>query len=449
MSTGPGRLHFDPMTSPATPDSAFADGSRDVEKIHVLDLFAGPGGLDVAAHFLGWESIGIEWDANACETRYSAGLPTIHADVRTMRTERFDELPDDINVLVGGPPCQTFSVAGNGAGRRALTEVKSFIKRLVAREESSEDIDRELAALGDPRTALVLEPLRWIMAAIENGKPYRAVVLEQVPSVLPVWNAYKEVLESGVLPGGIEYRAECKVLRMEEYGVPQTRRRAVLVARLAELGRVSLPRKTHRAFTRQKDETAPAGLITFDEAVLEEAGDDEKSPSDGEGRAPWVSMGEALRETSRELGRPEPYVVVSNYGSGGDPKNRGRRTSDQPAFTVTGKISRNVVETPDGRPLPRFTIPEAGVLQTFPANFPWGGRDRAQQVGNAVPPRFGVHLLAAALGLGEARVAEALGRMHEWPRISQEERERLRKIGCGDGDKCPTQPPHPPVTPLR
>ncbi|MFB7114600.1 DNA cytosine methyltransferase [Streptomyces sp. NPDC056291] len=431
------------MTSPATSDSAFTNNSCDTEKIHILDLFAGPGGLDVAAHFLGLESTGIEWDANACETRYSAGLQTIHADVRTMRTERFDELPDNINVLAGGPPCQTFSVAGNGAGRRALTEVKSFIKRLVAREESSETIDEELSALGDPRTALVLEPLRWVMAAIENGKPYKAIILEQVPAVLPVWNVYREVLESGDLPGGVKYRTECRVLHTEEYGVPQTRRRAVLIARLAEHGHASMPDKTHKAFTRPKAETAPTGMATLDEAILKEAEHVERPRANRKEREPWVSMSEALRESSKKLGRSEPYVVVSNYGSGGDPKNRGRRTSDQPAFTVTGKISRNVVETPDGQPLPRFTIPESGILQTFPSNFPWRGRDQAQQVGNAVPPRFGAHLLAAALGLEEGRVAEAIEKMDGWPQISEEERERLRKIGCGDKGKCPTKPPHP------
>ena len=81
-----------------------------------MDLFAGPGGLDVAAQFLGFKSIGIEWDRDACETRYAAGLPTIHADVSVMRETRFDEIPKSVDVLAGGPPCQSFSVAGNGAG---------------------------------------------------------------------------------------------------------------------------------------------------------------------------------------------------------------------------------------------------------------------------------------------------------------------------------------------
>lgn len=432
------------MTSPATQDhrrSIFHDADR---KIHIVDLFAGPGGLDVAAHFLGLDTIGIEWDANACETRYSAGLPTIHADVRDMRESPsaalgkvLDDL-NDIKVLVGGPPCQTFSVAGGGAGRRALDEVEGFIERLVD-EEDTEVIDKELANLGDARTALVLEPLRWIMAAIKAERPYTAIILEQVPTVLPLWRVYKRVLESGRLPGGIKYQAQCKTLRTEEYGVPQSRRRAVLIARIEGHGDVTMPETTHLPFVRSAD-AAP----TLDSALLD---DDTQVEKKGKKRA-WVSMEKALKKTGEELGRTTPYVVVSNYGSGGDPKNRGRRQSSEPAFTVTGKVSRNAVESPEGMELPRFTIAESGMLQTFPKSFPWAGRDQAQQVGNAVPPRFGVHLIAAALGFDEDRVRSALDSMEHWPKIPVTERERLRRLGCADKIKCPSDPPHPPVAEL-
>lgn len=53
-----------------------------------IDLFAGPGGLDLGARWTGLHPIGIEQDRNACATRRAAGLPTIHGDVR-------DYGPDD------------------------------------------------------------------------------------------------------------------------------------------------------------------------------------------------------------------------------------------------------------------------------------------------------------------------------------------------------------------
>jgi DNA (cytosine-5)-methyltransferase 1 len=89
---------------------------------------------------------------------------------------------------------------------------------------------------------------------------------------------------------------------------------------------------------------------------------------------------------------------MSNYGSGGDPKARGRREWNEPAATVTGKVSRNRVKSPAGKDLGALKLSEAGQLQTFPEDYPWSGGDKAQQIGNAIPPRLAAHVLAAALG---------------------------------------------------
>ncbi|MFG2758356.1 DNA cytosine methyltransferase [Streptomyces wuyuanensis] len=408
---------------------------------YILDLFAGPGGLDVAAHLLGVPSLGIEWDRNACETRYAAGLPTWHADVSVVRRERFDELPKELTVLAGGPPCQTYSVAGNGAGRKALAEVKGFIRELV---EGVDDavIDKQLAELnGDPRTALVLEPLRYAIKALDcpnrEGRPFDVIVLEQVPGVKALWDVYKEVLEAG-LPGKdgrvVRYRvAEVTTLHTEAYGVPQTRRRTILMARLAEHGVPGLPAPTHHTYKPHHPEQQT------------------ELPMDGVPPllSPWVSMGEVLKRTAeRPRGRETPFEIVSNYGSGGDPKNRGIRTDKQPAFTVTGKVSRNAVWRSKAKEIehdpPRLTIAEAGILQTFPPDYPWSGGDQSQQVGNAVPPLFGMYVLAAALALPSApeeRLREG------WPGATDEERATLRKEGCGDPAGCGPECPKPEAQP--
>ncbi|GGR35358.1 hypothetical protein GCM10010497_42590 [Streptomyces cinereoruber] len=318
----------------------------------IVDLFAGPGGLDVAARELGYEVTGIEFDQDACDTRAAAGLLTLQGDVRDFGPHKFP----NATVLAGGPPCQTFSVAGSGAGRAALDEVIGFARRMA----HGEDVRSELAVLDDPRTGLVLEPLRWALEALRDGRPYEAIVLEQVPAVLPVWEEYGKILsEHGY------WVAVPEVLHTEQFGVPQTRRRAILAARLNHI--VELPKPTHRPF--RKD-------------VPREQGD--------RGLEPWVPMSEVLD-------RPTPFEVISNYGTGGDPKARGRRSSDQPAFTVTGKISRNRVVTPDGK-IDRFSEAEAGVLQTFPADYPWSGRAVAQQIGNAIPPLLGKAVLNTVIG---------------------------------------------------
>ncbi|MFK8844737.1 DNA cytosine methyltransferase [Streptomyces sp. Ac-502] len=314
----------------------------------MIELFAGPGGLSLAARRLGIEGTGIEWDGAAVATRRAAGLPTVHGDVRKHGPADFPTA----RVLGAGPPCQTFTVAGSGTGRLEIARIVEAIKRMAARET----VDTGMFA--DERTALVLEPLRWVLEAVDAGRPYTAVVLEQVQAVLPVWRAYAAVLrEEG-------YHVATGVLRTEQYGLPQTRRRAVLVAHRGIP--VHLPEPTRRAYRK---------------GVPQHEGD----PT----LLPWVSMGEVLD-------RPQPFTVISNYGTGGDPKNRGRRASVEPAFTVTGKISRFRIVDADGREQPRFTHGEAGVLQGFPADWPWAGRDIAQQIGNACPVTLGEALLRAA-----------------------------------------------------
>ncbi|MFE7411031.1 DNA cytosine methyltransferase [Streptomyces laurentii] len=410
-----------------------------LDEVRILDLFAGPGGLDVAAHFLGFKSVGIEWDRNACETRYAAGLPTFHADVSVMRETRFDEIPVSVEVLAGGPPCQSFSVAGRGAGRAALETVKKFIRRLVSGEDESL-IDKDLHTLGvDPRTALVLEPLRWLLKAIETeGRdPYRVIVLEQVPAVLPLWHVYAELLRSGEgRLGGVKYEADCWELKTEQFGVPQTRTRAVLVARLVGSGTVERPEESHLPFDVRRGRGNAAQV---------------RLPTDSDAKRRWLSMAEALDAASalddssidtsrlRTKGKTK-FFVVSNYGSNGNPKNRGRRLSSEPAFTVTGKISRNKVYKSgsdyEAQRSDRFTIAEAGVLQTFPHNFPWSGNDQAQQVGNAVPPRLGMHVLSSALR-GTAPSKDELTRSTTWPAVTESTAEELRAIGCGDQSRCP------------
>jgi DNA (cytosine-5)-methyltransferase 1 len=323
------------------------------------DLFAGAGGWDLAAANLGIHARGIENMKEARATRDAAGLTTIHDDVWTFE-------PDgNAEGLIASPPCQTFSAAGKGAGRKALDDVLAAIWTGAHMDiDALRDVGEQV---GDQRTALVLTPLHFAMTG-----GYEWLAWEQVPTVLPVWQACVEVLRAA------GWKAWAGLAQAEMYGVPQTRKRAFLIA--SRHGIAETPPTYSRYHSRSPER--------LDEGV-----------------AKWVSMAEAL-------GWP-PGQVVSNYNRGGVLGNPGTRSIDAPAFTVTSKSDRdrvrflrmtkmaNSAQRNVDEPVARITIREAGILQSFPAGYPWQGNKGKQflQVGNAVPPGLAHAALAAATGI--------------------------------------------------
>jgi DNA (cytosine-5)-methyltransferase 1 len=336
-----------------------------------VDLFAGPGGWDLGARALGLSTLGIEWDVFTVRTRHAAGLPTVRADVA-----KRDFSPTE--GLIGSPPCQPFSRAGKGRGLEDLEKILFGIVDLVTGNGRGRDF-------ADYRTELVLQPLRWALQAIDAGVPYLWIVLEQVPSVLPVWRSIaRELRFEG-------YSVVTGVVNSECFGVAQTRERAVLIASLDR--RVHLPVPTHSKYHRRHPEQLDPGVL------------------------PWVSMAQALGwDTDSEV-----MVGFARRADGrGGATQEGYRTRDfrgsevpaqvvtakarswdwvgeRPATTLVGTFRPHIISAPGWRTdtsrqneegSVAVTIEEAAVLQGFPADYPWRGPRTQifQQIGNAIPP---------------------------------------------------------------
>jgi DNA (cytosine-5)-methyltransferase 1 len=312
----------------------------------VVDLFSGAGGWDIAAHRLGLDVVGVEFWQPAVDTRNAYGLATVHADVRTL-----DPLHPDFSGpgFIASPPCQTFAMCGNGKGRSLTPEIVEAL-----RNDTWHDL-----YIGDERTSLVLEPMRWIADRFMNDNPYEWIAFEQVPSVLPIWQAYAVALER------LGYHTAVGILDANDYGVPANRKRAILIARLD--GPVSLPvpqpfeaMSWTEALGLSPNHSLMSGQTSERNADFPETGNTWRPCRDGNAPA-WTSTS----------------LCISMRVFEGEV-----RTVQRP---VAGK----------GRAL---TTSEAAVLQTFPADYPWqGGRTAAgKQIGNAVPPNFAEAILSVA-----------------------------------------------------
>lgn len=294
----------------------------------IIDLFAGPGGWDEGAKMLGLKTVGLEWDHAACRTAVAAGHPRIRTDVALYPTAPF---VGKATGLIASPPCTDFSTAG------AMRRLDGVSGRLVT------------------------EVLRWS----EDLRP-NWIAAEQVPAVLPIWQQYARRL------GALGYSTWTGILNAADYGVPQERKRAIL---LATKGGVAAPPPTTHAAEPLAD--------LF-----------------GTSLAAWRTLAETC-------GLPVGCVYDSGQNSraAGGGTVRYVRSCDRPSGTITGQtLSQWVIHGGDRR---KLSTADGAALQTFPAEYPWRGsrEEIAQQIGNAVPPLLAAHVLAALTGAELAATA--------------------------------------------
>lgn len=269
----------------------------------VVDLFAGAGGWDEGLADLGYRALGIDSDRWACATARAAGHERIEGDIAALDPHAFAPVWG----LIASPPCQAYSTAGKGLGRLDKPRVVACAHELAAGYDTRA---AHRAQCRDPRSLLTVEPLRWALAL----RP-RWVALEQVPPVLELWSLFASLLEAG------GYHAAAGVLSAERYGLPQTRKRAYLIASLDHP--VRLPEPTHRSYDPRRPDR-----VRDDERHLPR----------------WVSMADAL-------GCPADAVAHTNNqtDSGRRPRGLARRAG-YPARTLDSASGSWTLDPTGGDP---------------------------------------------------------------------------------------------------
>lgn len=180
---------------------------NDPNKLKVVSLFSGAGGMDLGFINAGFEII---WANDFFEEainsyRKNIGKHVIHGDITRIASEN---IPDGADVIIGGFPCQGFSVANT---RRSMEDKRNFLYKEMLR------------IISDKKPKFfVAENVKGLLS-MENGEVFKMI---------------KSDFES------LGYKVDARVLNAAEYGVPQTRERVVIIGNNIGVEN-PYPKKTH------------------------------------------------------------------------------------------------------------------------------------------------------------------------------------------------------------
>jgi len=331
----------------------------------VLDLFCGGGGLSegfIQAGFNVTAGADVSDDFLRTYDRNHEDSLAIRTDLSEVSPEEFfDKYPvdtDNIDVIIGGPPCKGFSIAGHR--------------------------DPE-----DERNYLVGSFIDYV----EYVQP-DAFVMENVPGIKSMegGSTLQSILE-GFNRAGYK-KTNYETLNAADYGVPQKRRRVIFIGR-RDGGLPTYPDRTHSPSQQSTlIGTQLNPYVTVEDALLTK--DVEELPNQEK-----TNHSEDMIQRISEVEEGE-----SLYESYGDSWRRLER--DEPAITIKENHNAPFIHPEEDRV---GTVRECAILQSFPDDYVFQGPKSTQLkvVGNAVPPRLSNAIAEALLAdLAEMRQEQAI-----------------------------------------
>jgi DNA (cytosine-5)-methyltransferase 1 len=228
------------------------------KSLRVISLFAGAGGMDLGFKNSGFDIVWAnDFNKYAAETyRHNFGDHIVLGDITQIPSE---EMPDDIDVVIGGFPCQGFSVANT---KRNMEDKRNF---------------------------LYLELLR----VVRDKKP-KFFVAENVKGLLSMSKGKViELIKSDFEKIG--YKVDYKVLNAADYGVPQARERIIIIGNRLGMENV-YPNKTH-------------GPVIEDREIEEQLDMYELGQQNNLNLTPYITVEEAIGHLSDVRTRNEPFEL--------------------------------------------------------------------------------------------------------------------------------------------
>jgi DNA (cytosine-5)-methyltransferase 1 len=318
--------------------------SPEQDKFMAIDLFAGCGGFSYGLKQAGFENLlAIEWDTACCDTfRRNISPRILNCAIQEVRDFPHSDL------LVGGPPCQGFSNLGEKLPN-------------------------------DPRRQL----WRYFMTAVEISKPL-IFIMENVPPILKSAE-YVEIVNKAKKLG---YEIEGRVLNAADYGAPQQRKRAIIIA--SRIGCPVFPEPTNA------NPDIGSNILPPWKTVKDAIGD---LPPEPDGRNWHIGRNPTEKSIMRykcvPLGGnrfdlpPELTPDCWKRKKKGGTDLFGRLWWNRPSVTIRTEFYKpekgRYLHPVENRPI---THREAARLQGFDDNFMFEGTkiEVGIQIGNAVPP---------------------------------------------------------------